>query len=740
MWRDWKGMHLYVRWVTHTGVQTFQVDVPTEGRSDELREVVSTRLKLGAQLALFAVIHEVKVTHTQVLIVDGWPLSKFLLTEESVVLAETRRKTREERHTLVTGLAKHMLASSRRGDLEQLQTLYFHYEHHGHCTLDVSSSLLDCPAGLGWTCMHFACQAGHRAVVEWLVEKGANVNAETVDGWTPLALAAANNHTQCKRQAGIHALNGSRRLLVNYFSEVRGSALHIASSRSMEEAVQVLVSLGASVTQPDPHGRCLTDLAPAVLTPTRWQRSASTSAEALSDPAEELEVPPPFTGMLHYSGNRSDHSVFVMLRPEEGKLQRFDSKDDFYDQREPDAEVCIADILDARLATVASKTYLIIMHRAGRDRYFSEFPEVTAEWLTQIQYSIKLQRERSTPFSRNASVGYRMRRCQSKESLAESNSPTDTSMEKEAEVALDDFEALDTLGAGAFGSVFKVRKKDSGQIFALKVLNKRKLVENKQLKHVVNEAKIHLALDSPFIVKLHYKFQTPRKLYFVMDCCQNGDLGTLISERGSLPEETVRFYMAEILTALEYLHERGIVYRDMKPENIMLDADGHIRLTDFGLAKEALTDSTLHKTFCGTIAYLSPEMLLRKGVNKPADVYGAGTVMYELLTGDSPHYSEDMPTMLRKIKQGKISFPWKTSAAARSLLSAALAVEPGDRPTIKEMKTHEFFRGVDWQRVERREATPPKLKSRPGSPTTAVTLNDHGYSKTVSMEECLLHF
>lgn len=517
-------------------------------------------------------------------------------------------------------------------------------------------------------------------------------------------------------------MSSSQKLLISYFSEVKGTALDCARRAGHSEAIQLLLTLHNSL---DSH---------PILERARSYGDISKDAEETDNKSEEIEVPPPFTGLLNYHENRIDRNVFLVLLPHLGRLQRYATKDAFYEQNEPEGVFALEDILEVRLNETVGRSSLLVFHKSGRDRYFSEFPEVTAEWQKQLQYSMALHRTKRESFLRATTL----RRNQSQDSLADSS--TDTSMEKEPEVSLQDFEVFDAIGEGAFGRVYKVKKRDSGEIFAMKVLDKRTLTQKKQLKHALNEAKIHARLDSPFIIKLHYKFQTPRKLYFVLDYCPNGDLGDLLTEHNSLPEEKVKFYMSEVLLALEHLHDRDVLYRDMKPDNILLDADGHVKLADFGLATE--TGDVLNTTFCGTLAYLSPEMLRRQGASKASDIYGWGAVVYELLTGDAPHYSADMPTMLRKIKTGKLSLPWRLSTNAKSMLTATMAVDPATRPDVAALKKHAFFSGIAWNELEKRAAAAPSVKSRTASVSAAgpVALRDADYSEQPSMEECLLEF
>ena len=157
---------------------------------------------------------------------------------------------------------------------------------------------------------------------------------------------------------------------------------------------------------------------------------------------------------------------------------------------------------------------------------------------------------------------------------------------------------------------------------AMKVLNKTFLVKNNHLKYAISEANILKRSSHPFVLKMHYSFQTPQNLYMILDLCTGGDLSYHLGKAEIFEENESRFFIAEVALAIEYLHSLGVIYRDLKPENILIGADGHIKLADFGLAKEGMTKgNSKARSFCGSPAYLPPEMLAETGVGKPADIY-----------------------------------------------------------------------------------------------------------------------
>ena len=186
-----------------------------------------------------------------------------------------------------------------------------------------------------------------------------------------------------------------------------------------------------------------------------------------------------------------------------------------------------------------------------------------------------------------------------------------------------DFSILKVIGKGSFGTVFMVKKKDTGKPYAMKVLDKDKVMKRKQYEHTLSERRILQDIDHPFLIGLRFSFQTKSKLYMVFDFFNGGELYTYIS-KGKFSEERAKFYAAEILLGLGHLHEHNIVYRDLKPENLLLDRHGHIRICDFGLSKQDVTGDSV-KSICGTPEYLAPEVIRRKPYGKAVDWWSLGT-------------------------------------------------------------------------------------------------------------------
>jgi len=275
-----------------------------------------------------------------------------------------------------------------------------------------------------------------------------------------------------------------------------------------------------------------------------------------------------------------------------------------------------------------------------------------------------------------------------------------------------DFKLLKVIGKGSFGKVFQVQKIDTGKIYAMKVLKKDQLLKRKQVAHTQTERRVLESIDHPFIVSLRYAFQTQDKLYMVLDYFTGGELFFHLKLNGRFSEELARFYAAEICMALEYLHKNTIVYRDLKPENVLLDEEGHIRLTDFGLSKESITGDTLTHTFCGTPEYLAPEVINGAGYNQAVDWWSLGTLLYEMLAGLPPFFSQNVHHMYEKIMRQQLTFPRYFSPEAVSILTGLLQRDPTKRlgagpGDAAELKAHPFFKGIDWDALYRKEVTPP---------------------------------
>uniref|UniRef100_A0A671PDN9 non-specific serine/threonine protein kinase n=1 Tax=Sinocyclocheilus anshuiensis TaxID=1608454 RepID=A0A671PDN9_9TELE len=298
------------------------------------------------------------------------------------------------------------------------------------------------------------------------------------------------------------------------------------------------------------------------------------------------------------------------------------------------------------------------------------------------------------------------------------------------------FELLKVLGQGSYGKVFLVRKirgSDTGQLYAMKVLKKATLKVRDRVRSKM-ERDILAEVNHPFIVKLHYAFQTEGKLYLILDFLRGGDLFTRLSKEVMFTEEDVKFYLAELALALDHLHSLGIIYRDLKPENILLDEEGHIKITDFGLSKEAIDHDKRAYSFCGTIEYMAPEVVNRRGHTQSADWWSFGILMFEMLTGSLPFQGKDRKETMALILKAKLGMPQFLSPEVQSLLRALFKRNPSNRlgagpDGVEEIKRHKFFATIDWNKLYRREIKPP-FKPAVGRPEDTFHFDPEFTSRT----------
>lgn len=225
-------------------------------------------------------------------------------------------------------------------------------------------------------------------------------------------------------------------------------------------------------------------------------------------------------------------------------------------------------------------------------------------------------------------------------------------------INLEAFHIIKVVGKGSFGKVFLVRHKASRQLYAMKVLKKDHIIKKNQVEHTKTERSVLSYIHHPYIVGLNMAFQTSDRLFFILDYCAGGELFFHLGKVGRFPEDRAKLYAAEIALALEYIHKKGIIYRDLKPENVLLDNDGNVRLTDFGLSKEGVSDhSSGANSFCGTPEYIAPEVLLRQGHGRAVDWWSLGALLFEMICGLPPFYSKNRETMFQKIMTAELTFP-----------------------------------------------------------------------------------
>ncbi|ELP94179.1 hypothetical protein EIN_185860 [Entamoeba invadens IP1] len=300
-----------------------------------------------------------------------------------------------------------------------------------------------------------------------------------------------------------------------------------------------------------------------------------------------------------------------------------------------------------------------------------------------------------------------------------------------------DFDVKCLLGKGAYGKVFLVEMKSTHEVYAMKTIEKKQIIEYEEIDHTMSERRILSKLHHPFLVNLYYSFQTPTHLFYIIDYCPGGEFYYYLQKNQKVSELDAKFYAAQILLAIEHLHSSNIVYRDIKPENILICADGYLRLTDFGLSKENVTDQSKTSTFCGTPEYLAPEVVIGKEYAETVDWWGFGILIFEMIHGHAPFVSEDIQELFQKIIHDEVTFENQNypSPQCKQCIRKLLEKDPAKRLTDpNNIKSEEWFKDFDWEGLYQKKLTPsyiPVLKDK----TDTSNFNEDIIGESTTLDE-----
>jgi serine/threonine protein kinase len=443
---------------------------------------------------------------------------------------------------------------------------------------------------------------------------------------------------------------------------------------------------------------------------------------------------------------------YIALDGPNGQLIRYKSKVDM--PNKPRAILNMTDIKEIRV--LPNKTSMLrndvyffeIEHKEGLDVYAASSETNRQAWINLIEDTLDYWRVSSTVpqwFYHVQRSGFLDRTEQSEQQqgfivdLDVIQTHTDTKQpsviqpatpslfrphatpDNSRNVKLRDFEVLKLLGEGSFGVVFQVRHKTNNQTFAMKVLSKKTLFLRKMKKYAMTEASILRKANHPLVLRMHYAFQTPTSLYMICDCGSPKNLEMLIAEKDRFTHQEVLFYMAEITAGLEYLHSCGVLYRDLKPDNIMIGLDGHVMLVDFGLSKEGVAKGEYAKSKVGSPLYFAPEIVRNKGATQVSDIFALGILFFRLLFKQDPYDgTTDIFVLNDKILNEEIQPIYEISPEAEDLLKSLTKKDPKARlgyKSFSEIKHHAYFSDIDWQKVGSKGLDLPRgvekqLKSR----------------------------
>ena len=655
-----------------------------------------------------------------------------------------------------------LLLSIKNNNLLQLQELIDQYNQEYIKDIDMYLTESN-----GWNALHYASYHGYIEIANYLINSlKADINCMNKEGFTPLHLAVFKDQEEM-----VKLLLNTNGINVNCFHNQFGTPLHLACKKRHFKIVSLLVASKADLKIKDKNGKVpievchdstIKKLLSKLLINSSKLSSTSSSQTNSSTFGKDFPFlkniefmppkPPKAIGYVEKIGNLLPiyRMRYLEVDPFVGTIKRYKSVRDY--PRNPNEIIpligvtsCIkeysdneSNITNINLQNKNTFYYFSVMYNS-KEIYRVESNKACKKWIEIINSSViysKFWNKISKEYPNTADyllkqqndiiiINHHNGECKKHihplNKQKEKKSPpiirrmsTNQLLEDSSNnngLTFNSFQILDVLGSGTFGKVFKATLKHSSddKIYAMKVINKRYLIRNNQLKYAITECNVLKQTDSPFIVTLHFAFQTMENLYMILDYCPGGDLGFHLMSR-LFEENEAKFYIGELILAIEHLHNLDIIYRDLKPENILIDSENHIKLADFGLAKERIAQGELTQSFCGSPAYLSPEMVQRKGVGKSADIYGIGAVLYEMISGTPPFFSNEIEKLYQNIKKSKLVLHNYFSDELKDLLKKLLCRDPKKRIGIynkSEIKSHPFFKDLDWEKLGRKEITPP---------------------------------
>lgn len=655
----------------------------------------------------------------------------------------------DEEEKLVANLKKTFLEITSLKNKKGFQSFFSQF-----MTLDRSTqvSVLQNTDKIGWSAVHYAVRYDEEWVIEALIPIFPEelLSLQSTDGWTPIFLAVQNKNWNILEILLKHAL---RHHIETQTS--KGSVMHAIFKNCDFRVIHFLISQkGIDPYLKDKNERAALDLLPPtqqshVLTLLKlreippkpinlffevqkksflfgWMsryifinaeaRSFERYKEKSAYPFNPREVIPMhtiehFKAFGHFAANNEDNRPDLIYDKQTGHVvekSSFEKQENFIEFVQ-NKELHSYKILNGTHAKLVVKTFILAKNWAEFfEKFISKLKGAEHESAINVWKNVNVDfktYDLLDPLQFTNLIKLEMKN----ESVR--SEPLPQHIE-----GLKHFHVLKLLGRGAFGKVYKVLHKRTQKVFAMKVLNKKNLLRENQIKYSLIEKEIlQNNPENSFLLSLHFAFQSVDSLFMVIDYCPNEDLSVLLNkqENNLLEEQTAKFYIAESFLAINELHKRNYIYRDLKPENILLDEQGHAKLADFGLAARNIRNaSDFAKSFCGSPLYIAPEILRNRTAFKITDFYTMGVVLYEMLTGEPPFYNDNKDKLYSLIKKGEFKYPnhVNISNEAKDLISRLICMPKkrlGYSNGFEDIRKHPFFASIDWFKLQNKQLEPP---------------------------------
>ena len=580
------------------------------------------------------------------------------------------------------------LMAAESGNLEQVKKL-LDKDVHREFVANITFQGLD-----EFTALHFAAQENRYDICKFLIDNGADLEAKSSIGRTPLHLWSLRGNDQ------IVQLLVDCGASLNWQDSDKYTPLHYACEMGNVEWAKILVESGAETSLRNNLGSRPSDI---------WMNIDVRNVIGKYDGGNDLNS--------YDSGSKRDtfHTV-ILHNDRKSYVQRlmgqFQKVDRYLKDKVNGNEEALIQNIEAQQKQKEDdkkKEKGFISDGADSDKPKKKkkegiFEKNKEKFVKIVQFEKKIKQEQDSFAMEQDVIGPAL------------------------------FNPIGRLGRGSFGEVYLVEKLPEGLLYAMKILHKRKIMGQNLVRYARTERDVLSYFSHPFIVSIQYAFQTPeKKLYMILEYWPGGDLGSVLKREKKLTEERARLYLTEIILALEELHKKDIIFRDLKPDNVVLDEEGHALLTDFGLSKEGVNNNTSAKSFWGSVAYLAPEVLRRQGHGKSVDWYLVGVLFYEMVVGIPPYFSSNKDQMFKNIKSGPLRMPERLSKDAKDFIIKLLNKNPAKRlgagkKDSEELKSHSFFSGVNWENVLQRKQKMPKPVIREVKRST-VNLSDIVYGE-----------